>query len=106
MAAENGPARTHGLLNVPPTSVTLLGRRDLATVPKLWPQVRGVLWVVRGSTKAVAKIEAVKAFGINKAQQFFNTRRATGSTAITWKQQNSTSFNKCLNLVREQGTDE
>jgi hypothetical protein len=33
----------------------------------------------------------------------FNGEGVTGSTAITWKQQNSTDFNKAWNLVRDQG---
>src|ERR1700687_4928983 len=33
----------------------------------------------------------------------FKQQRATGSTAITWNQQNSTNFNKLWNLVRDQG---
>ena len=33
----------------------------------------------------------------------FHEQPATGSTAITWKQQNSTNFNRSWNLVRDQG---
>ena len=33
----------------------------------------------------------------------FNERPATDSISITWKQQNSIDFNRCLNLVRDQG---
>ena len=33
----------------------------------------------------------------------FNDEGATDTTAITWKQQNSTDFNKGWNLVRDQG---
>ena len=33
----------------------------------------------------------------------FNKSAATGSTPITWNQQNSTDFNKVRNLVRDQG---
>ena len=40
---------------------------------------------------------------IQQRSTAFNEQPATGSTAISWKRKTSTSFNRCWNLVRDQG---
>jgi Glycosyl hydrolase family 3 N terminal domain len=52
--------------------------------------------------KMAIEAGAVRAPLIQQVSTTFNEQLATGSTSISWRQQDSTNFNKGLNLIRDQ----